>query len=754
MTPGPIVRALIFVAALSLLAGVGLAVAAERLVFDAFIGTQLTGLGPSSPPDYTAPTAIAIDSRGFVYIADPPNDRVLFYDFISPTPVALTTLTNSSGGSVALDGPIGVAVDPRNDDVWIANTRKFQIVKIDKQHNLLLTIGVRGHGNSNFEGAAFVAVDPAGNLYVGDDGGFSIFGDVTDSNAMRVQKFRSDGTFVRTWGSSCNLGDPIATGCDTSAPGAASTGDGQFGLIKGLAVDGNSNVYVSDTNHRIQKFDRDGTFLLKWGSLGSGNGTFTFPRGIAVDVDDNVYVVDGGNDRIQKFTSTGVFLAKEGSPQPTPLPPGAPGIGTFLSPFSIAAQPKKNVDLCTLLGGTRCRKILVGEGAIIGDTSKRVMQMDPIDDADNDGLLAEVDVTAAASSVDFANGPTIGTVTGGSPDFVISAPTPRSGTPRPLSRPPVATDTVRITTGWSQTSATTIDWDCASSAVDILSSSTIQVHCSTPALDVLTGEAKLDFTGADGTPATAFLIAGDGIQLLAGTSAIHATSGEPIIQIGGNNVPLPPGQSAFADLTAPTTMATGTPGPNGNGWNKTSVSVALNATDNAGGSGVKEIQYALAGVHVGGATVAGATATIPLSAEGLTTVTYFARDNAGNEETPKTLQVRIDKTPPTFAGLPRDCVLWPPNHQLVEVASVIASDAVSGLASASVLTAHSSDPATTPGDATAPDIVINGSSVKLRAERGGGGAGRIYTLTVTAQDLAGNQATATATCTVPHDLRR
>jgi hypothetical protein len=45
-----------------------------------------------------------------------------------------------------------------------------------------------------------------------------------------------------------------------------------------------------------------------------------------------------------------------------------------------------------------------------------------------------------------------------------------------------------------------------------------------------------------------------------------------------------------------------------------------------------------------------------------------------------------------------------------------------------------------------------GLVVELRAERSGDSkSGRVYHLTVTAQDLAGNAVTATATCIVPHD---
>ena len=50
-------------------------------------------------------------------------------------------------------------------------------------------------------------------------------------------------------------------------------------------------------------------------------------------------------------------------------------------------------------------------------------------------------------------------------------------------------------------------------------------------------------------------------------------------------------------------------------------------------------------------------------------------------------------------------------------------------------------------------VVAGGEApvVQLRAERLGTLGDRIYTLTATAKDLAGNTATAKATCTVPHD---
>jgi len=207
------------------------------------------------------------------------------------------------------------------------------------------------------------------------------------------------------------------------------------------------------------------------------------------------------------------------------------------------------------------------------------------------------------------------------------------------------------------------------------------------------------------------------------------------------------------DTTPPVSVASASPSPNAAGWNNTNVDVTINSTDNeAGGSGVKEIDFNLTGAQTGSGKVAGSSATVTISAEGTTTLTFFAIDNAGNQESPKSLTVKVDKTPPVISGLPgADCSLFPPNHKLVDVATVTASDVLSGLAAFDVSGTSNETPS--PGEA---DIVITGSNldprdVQLRVERLGSGTGRVYTLTATATDVAGNIATSTATCVVPHD---
>ncbi len=213
---------------------------------------------------------------------------------------------------------------------------------------------------------------------------------------------------------------------------------------------------------------------------------------------------------------------------------------------------------------------------------------------------------------------------------------------------------------------------------------------------------------------------------------------------------------AAADTLAPSTTADVLPVP-AHGWNNTAVTIHLSAADNPGGA-VRDLQYAFAGAHVEpAAAAAGGALTRAIDEEGTTTVTYFADDYVGNQEARQTLTVNIDKTRPTITGMPgADCLLWPANGAWRHVATIAAFDSLSGVQPDSLRArVESNEP-----DAQAADDVRvtphdDGSlDVQLRAKRLGTGSGRVYTLTATVSDLAGNVGIATASCRVPHDQRK
>lgn len=202
------------------------------------------------------------------------------------------------------------------------------------------------------------------------------------------------------------------------------------------------------------------------------------------------------------------------------------------------------------------------------------------------------------------------------------------------------------------------------------------------------------------------------------------------------------------DTTPPTTSIAVSPDPTQAGWNDQPVTLDLNATDDI--VGVKEIHILLddqAGLTPDRAIIEpGAHATVTLASEGDYDVSYFALDLLGNREPVQTLRIRIDRTPPNVSGLPEDpCLLWPPNGRMVTVAHVVGTDALSGVAD---LTAG-----VTADEPIAGDVLVDGGTVQVRAFRDGEGDGRVYTVTATVTDAAGNASAGQGTCTVPHDQR-
>jgi hypothetical protein len=147
-----------------------------------------------------------------------------------------------------------------------------------------------------------------------------------------------------------------------------------------------------------------------------------------------------------------------------------------------------------------------------------------------------------------------------------------------------------------------------------------------------------------------------------------------------------------------------------------------------------------------------APAIFPL---GTTTVTFTAVDDSGNVTTGTTVVTVEDTTAPVIDLVVDPDTLWPPNHKMVKVTVVSASDICDADPAVVIDITHNENPHnnTGVGDGnTEPDWEIESDgTVWLRAERNGTGTDRIYTITVTATDDSGNESIATAEVTVPHD---
>ena len=133
--------------------------------------------------------------------------------------------------------------------------------------------------------------------------------------------------------------------------------------------------------------------------------------------------------------------------------------------------------------------------------------------------------------------------------------------------------------------------------------------------------------------------------------------------------------------------------PNVNGWHRANVAVTLTTTDSGGSassSGVQSLTYSLSGAQSGGGTGtvsadgSSATASLTITNEGTTFVTYHAVDNNGNVEPDVTITIKLDKTPPTLSGLSNITTNATSSAGAVVTFSPATFDAVSGVNSVAV----------------------------------------------------------------------
>ena len=209
------------------------------------------GLGASS---LSAPSEVAFDASGNLYVADKSNNRVLFY------PAGSTTATRvyGQGGSFTSNGVNtgGVSADSLNGPAAVALDAGGNLYIADEMNNRVLfypagqTTATRVYGQSgNFttngssRGANVMrfplalALDAGGGLYVSDAGNI---------RAFSISRRASRPTPTRVYGQGGNF-----SGATGNYPAGTPPADGLSGAA-GLAVDGSGNLYVTDPfNNRV-----------------------------------------------------------------------------------------------------------------------------------------------------------------------------------------------------------------------------------------------------------------------------------------------------------------------------------------------------------------------------------------------------------------------------------------------------------------------------------------------------------------------
>ncbi len=195
------------------------------------------------------------------------------------------------------------------------------------------------------------------------------------------------------------------------------------------------------------------------------------------------------------------------------------------------------------------------------------------------------------------------------------------------------------------------------------------------------------------------------------------------------------------DTTPPVAVASGYD----SAWHDSPVQVTLTATDNSGGSGVKSITYSIDGAAP--TTVATASTQVTIAApadhsnDGVHTLSFYATDNAGNQEAAQSVSVKIDTTPPTTTVSGADD-LW---HAQPVTVTLSATDNSGGSGVKSIT--YSIDG----GASTTVDTASTQVTVAAPADHSNDG---VHTLSYYATDNAGNQEAAQSVASRSTPLRR
>ncbi|MGA8807677.1 MAG: NHL repeat-containing protein [Thermoanaerobaculia bacterium] len=215
--------------------------------------------GPATAARISNPSSLAFDAAGNLYITEPFDSRVRK---VTPGGTISTFAGNGHAGysgdggfasSALLSTPVDVKTDS-SGNVFIGDLTASVVRKVSAS-GIITTVagtgtkGFSGDGGpatqATLSGAAAIAVDPAGNLFIADrPSAASTISPATDNNRIRM---------VNTAGIISTIAGPQP---GYNGEGIASTGAALGGPVA-LATDAQGNLYVNESStQRIRKFTK------------------------------------------------------------------------------------------------------------------------------------------------------------------------------------------------------------------------------------------------------------------------------------------------------------------------------------------------------------------------------------------------------------------------------------------------------------------------------------------------------------------
>jgi len=299
----------------------------------------------SGDGEFSSPSGLSIDSSGYIYVVDMGNNRI---QKLNSKGEFISKWGQAGIGNGEFNNPWGIAID-NSDNIYVVDVDNKRVQKFDKDGNFIISWDVDVPGNKPHSRLHGVAVDSQGYVYV------------TDSE--NIQKFNSNGQFIKNWGNihiytigiaidandilylvmnnhTIRRFNPDESLISNWGSERLEGEKGSFSNPTAVAVDNNGYVYITDYSGSIQKFSADGNYITEMGGYGSDEGKFFAPDGIAIDANGYIYIAEGNclfdenfvNNRVQKLAPDGTFVTKWGQT--------GSGNGEFQFPNGIAVDTK------------------------------------------------------------------------------------------------------------------------------------------------------------------------------------------------------------------------------------------------------------------------------------------------------------------------------------------------------------------------------------------------------------------------------
>jgi uncharacterized protein (TIGR03437 family) len=297
--------------------------------------------GPATAATFRGPFGVVLDAAGNIYVADFNNERVRKIATDGTISTIAGTGVQGFGGdggpavNAMLSRPSRISIDSHGN-LFLTDPGNSRVRKISP--NGIITT-VAGNGNAAESGDGGLATnaalnypesavaDAAGNLYISD----------------------GDGNVVRKVDTNGIISTVVGTGNAGHGGDGGAASKATLNNPSGLALDGNGNLFIADSNNnRIRKVTNGIITTI------AGNGTAGFsgdggqatsaaldsPSGPILDSAGNLYFADASNNRVRVILTNGTIETVAGSGPAAYGGDGGPAVDAELHlPLEVATSP-------------------------------------------------------------------------------------------------------------------------------------------------------------------------------------------------------------------------------------------------------------------------------------------------------------------------------------------------------------------------------------------------------------------------------